>query len=143
MASAPAWAREQVAFSGYKAGTVVIKTSERELYYTTSKTEALKYPVGVGRDGMRWSGTSHVAAKDRAPAWAAPGSKRIIPGGSPKNPMGAAALGLGHTGYGIHGTNDDASIGTFVSHGCIRMHNKDILDLYARVHIGTPVVVLP
>ena len=144
-------ARETVRLNGYSAGTIVIKTNERHLYYVTGDGKAIRYPVGVGKAGMAWTGQSSIDGKYISPAWQAPDSIRsdrsraapVIPGGSPSNPMGAAALTLSGGGqYAIHGTNNPGSIGGFVSHGCIRMYNQDIMDLYARVSVGTKVVVL-
>jgi lipoprotein-anchoring transpeptidase ErfK/SrfK len=137
-------AREVVPFRGYQPGTVVIVTHARELYYVLGRGEAIRYPVGVGRAGMAWHGKAWVALKKTSPAWQAPrelGGGPVIPGGSPRNPMGAAVLGLDHGNYAIHGTNDPASIGGFVSHGCIRMYNRDIQELYRLVEVGTPVIV--
>ena len=146
----PSQARESVNFNGYSAGTVVVKTNERRLYYVMGGGKAMRYPVGVGRAGRTWAGTSFISGKYIKPAWSPPkeirrdkpGLPTVIPGGSPSNPMGAAALTLGAGEYAIHGTNAPGSIGGFVSYGCIRMHNADILDLYGRVHFGTQVVVL-
>ena len=130
----------------YLPGTIVIRTNERALYYFVGMGEAIRYTVGVGRAGKQWSGTSYINGKYIKPAWAAPESIRkdkprlpaVIPGGSPKNPMGVAAMTLSGGGqYAIHGTNNAGSIGQFVSHGCIRMHNADITDLYGRVGVGT------
>ena len=144
-------ARETVHFSGYSAGTIIIKTNERRLYYVTTDGTAIRYPVGVGKAGMTWTGTASIDGKYIKPAWSPPDMIKqenpripdVIPSGSPANPMGAAALTLSGGGqYAIHGTNRPASIGRFVSHGCIRMHNRDIMDLYNRVSLGTPVVVL-
>jgi lipoprotein-anchoring transpeptidase ErfK/SrfK len=106
-------------------------------------------PVGVGRAGKQWSGTSFIISKRIRPAWSPPAEIRrdrpsipdVIPAGSPRNPMGAAALVLAHDEYAIHGTNNPGSIGGFVSYGCIRMHNHDIMDLFGRVSVGTPVIV--
>ena len=149
--ASPCAARESVSFGGYSAGTIVIKTNERRLYYVTGDGKAIRYPVGVGKAGMAWSGTVSIDGKYISPAWQAPESIRkdyarspaVIPGGSPSNPMGAAALTLSGGGqYAIHGTNNAGSIGGFVSHGCFRMYNQDIMDLYARVSVGTLVVVL-
>jgi lipoprotein-anchoring transpeptidase ErfK/SrfK len=142
-------AREVVRLDGYAPGTIVVRTSERRLYYVMEDGRALRYPVGVGKPGMQWSGHSQISGKYLRPDWAPPADiKRahprlpdFIPGGAPNNPMGAAALTLGNGDYAIHGTNDPGSIGRFVSHGCIRMHNSDVLDLYRRVSIGTPVIV--
>jgi lipoprotein-anchoring transpeptidase ErfK/SrfK len=147
----PSGARDIVHFSGYSAGTIVVKTNERRLYYVIGEGEAIRYPVGVGRAGMAWSGTASIDGKYIKPAWSAPASIRrdysrlpeVIPSGSPANPMGAAALTLSGGGeYAIHGTNNPGSVGRFVSHGCIRMYNQDIMDLYERVGYGTKVVVL-
>jgi lipoprotein-anchoring transpeptidase ErfK/SrfK len=148
----PGAAREIANVSGYSAGTIVIKTSQRRLYYILDSDTAIRYPVGVGRAGMAWSGTAYIDGKYIKPAWSPPDMIRrenpriasVIPSGSPANPMGAAALTLsGGSQYAIHGTNNPGSIGGFVSHGCIRMYNSDILDLYQRTGIGTKVVVLP
>jgi len=134
----------------YMPGTIVIRTNQRALYYFVGMGQAIRYPVGVGRLGMQWSGTAYIDGKYIRPAWSPPDSIRsdyrrlppVIPGGSPQNPMGVAAMTLSGGGqYAIHGTNNEGSIGKFVSHGCIRMHNADIEDLYSRVMIGTRVVV--
>lgn len=150
LAPATSSAGEIVRFSGYSAGTVVVKTNERRLYYVLGDGKAIRYPVGVGRAGMAWAGTTYIDGKYIKPGWSAPASIRadykqlptVVPGGSPQNPMGAAALTLAGDEYAIHGTNSPGSIGRFVSHGCIRMYNSDIMDLYDRVSFGTPVVVL-
>jgi lipoprotein-anchoring transpeptidase ErfK/SrfK len=143
-------AREVVAAAGgYGAGTIVIRTSERRLYYYVDSGHAIRYPVGVGRAGQQWSGSSVIDAKYVSPDWAPPPEIRrenpklppLIPGGSPHNPMGVAAMTLSGLDYAIHGTNQPSSIGHFVSHGCIRMFNEDVSDLFARVGVGTPVVV--
>jgi lipoprotein-anchoring transpeptidase ErfK/SrfK len=149
-ASLGASAGEVVAFDGYRPGSIVIVTHARELYYVLGQGRAIRYPVGVGKAGMAWQGRARVAQKLLKPAWsppddiwrANPSMPGVIPGGSPRNPMGAAALGLDHGNYAIHGTNDPGSVGRFVSHGCIRMHNQDIMDLYQRVPRGTEVIVL-
>lgn len=145
-------AATQVSFkTQYGPGTIVIKTAARQLYYVTGSGRALRYPVAVGRAGKQWTGTSMIVGKYIKPAWAPPAEVRadnprlpkVIPGGSPGNPMGAAALTLARPEYAIHGTNRPSSIGTFASYGCIRMFNPDIMDLFARVSFGTPVVVTP
>jgi lipoprotein-anchoring transpeptidase ErfK/SrfK len=144
-------ARDTVAFSGYSPGTIVVMTNERQLYYVLGQGRALRYPVGVGRAGMAWQGRAYVERKLIRPSWGPPADiartnpniPYYIPGGSPNNPMGAAVLGLNRGNYAIHGTNNPGSIGHFVSHGCIRMHNEDIMDLYRRVSVGTEVVVRP
>ena len=133
----------------YAPGTIIVRTSERHLYLVVAPGEAIRYPVGVGRAGMQWSGSSVIDAKYVEPAWAPPPEIRqenprlplVIPGGSPQNPMGVAAMTLAGTDYAIHGTNEPSKIGRFVSHGCIRMLNADVTDLFARVGVGTPVVV--
>jgi len=145
----PAQAQATVAFRGYPVGTVVVMTNQRRLYLVTAPDRAISYPVGVGRAGQQWSGTASITGKYIKPAWSPPADiKRanpklpnVIEGGSPRNPMGAAALTLSGGEYAIHGTNTPGSIGGFVSHGCIRMHNAHVLDLYARVSVGTQVVV--
>jgi lipoprotein-anchoring transpeptidase ErfK/SrfK len=138
-----------VPFSGYTAGTIVVRTNERRLYLVVDAAHALAYPVGVGKAGKQWQGTSHVDGKYVQPAWSPPAEVKrdkpslpdMIPGGSPHNPMGAAAMTLAGTEYAIHGTNMPGSIGGFVSYGCIRMYNQDITDLFGRVAVGTTVVV--
>ncbi len=128
---------------GYRPGTIVVATGARQLFFVLNNRQAIRYPVGVGKTGMAWHGRAYIARKHIRPAWVAvPGRTETIPGGSPRNPMGAAALGLDRGNYAIHGTNNPASIGGFVSHGCIRMHNADIMDLYRRVTVGTEVNVL-
>jgi lipoprotein-anchoring transpeptidase ErfK/SrfK len=142
-------ARETVAFNEGSAGTIVIRTNERRLYYVLGGGQAIRYPVGVGRAGKQWAGTSFIDGMRLKPAWSPPDDVRrdkpslpaVIPGGSAGNPMGAAALTLSGGQYAIHGTNSPGSIGGFVSYGCIRMYNQDIMDLYQRVHFGTPVMV--
>ncbi len=146
-----AQAREIVPFNaaGYSAGTIVVHTGERRLYLVLGNGEAIRYPVGVGRAGKQWAGVSRIDGKYVKPAWAPPPEiKRdkpslpdVIPGGSPHNPMGVAAMTLAGGEYAIHGTNQPGSIGGYVSYGCIRMYNQDIVDLFERVSIGTPVVV--
>ena len=139
-----------VAFPGNAlAGTIIVRTSERKLFLVLGQGRALRYPVGVGREGWQWAGTSMIDGKYLHPNWVPPAAiKRerpdlplVIPGGSPSNPMGVAALTLLGGTYAIHGTNTPNLIGGFVSHGCIRMYNQDIVDLFGRVAIGTPVVV--
>ena len=144
LAPLSAQAREMVPFQGYDPGTIVVVTSARQLYYVLGNGQAIRYPVGVGRAGMAWHGRAFVAKKYLHPAWSEdPGVTPTIPGGSPRNPMGAAVLGLDRGNYAIHGTNNPRSIGGFVSHGCIRMYNADIMDLYERVPVGAKVAVVP
>jgi len=143
-------ARETVPFTGYSGGTVVVVTHERRLYYVIGNGQAIRYPVGVGKTGKQWAGATRIDGKYLRPAWAPPAEirrdkpslPRVIPGGSPHNPMGVAALTLAGGEYAIHGTNTPRSIGGTVSYGCIRMYNQDISDLYARVSVGTRVVVV-
>lgn len=151
LAAAPAEARgDMVSIAdSYMAGTIVVKTNERRLYLVLGNGRALRYPVGVGRVGKQWSGTSFIDGKYIKPAWSPPAEIRrdkpgipsVIPGGSPRNPMGVAAMTLNGGQYAIHGTNAPGSIGGFVSYGCIRMYNQDITDLFDRVGVGTRVVV--
>jgi lipoprotein-anchoring transpeptidase ErfK/SrfK len=147
--SAPLAAREVVYFDGAAPGTIIVKTSERRLYYVFGQGQAIRYPVGVGRAGKQWSGQSYVDGKYLKPAWSPPDEVRrdkpslpeVIPGGSPHNPMGVAALTLSGGEYAIHGTNAPSSVGHYVSYGCIRMYNEDVVDLFERVSVGTPVIV--
>ena len=147
--SAPAEARRRSRFGLIMAGTIVVKTGERRLYYVIGDGHALRYPVGVGRAGKQWAGRAQIDGKYIKPAWSPPpeiirdkpGIARVIPGGSPSNPMGVAAMTLSGGEYAIHGTNRPGSVGGFVSYGCIRMYNEDVMDLFQRVSVGTPVVV--
>ncbi|KMO29938.1 L,D-transpeptidase [Methylobacterium aquaticum] len=136
--------------SPYKPGTVVISTSQRRLYYILPNQEAVQYGVGVGREGFSWSGTKTVTMKKEWPSWRPPEQMikrrpdlpRYMAGGN-DNPLGARALYLGSSLYRIHGSNEPETIGAAVSSGCIRMTNRDVIDLYDRVKVGTKVVVLP
>ena len=141
---------ELVGISGdYAPGTIVVKTHERRLYLVLETGRAMRYPVGVGKAGKQWSGTTRIDGKYLNPAWSPPSEVKrdkpnmpdVIPGGSPRNPMGVAAMTLAGGEYAIHGTNAPGSVGGFVSYGCIRMHNAHIMDLFNRVHMGTRVVV--
>jgi lipoprotein-anchoring transpeptidase ErfK/SrfK len=133
----------------YSAGTIVVRTNERRLYLILDQDHAMRYPVGVGKAGKQWAGTTQIDGKYRNPAWSPPSEVKrdkpqlpdVIPGGSPHNPMGVAAMTLAGGEYAIHGTNVPGSVGGFVSYGCIRMLNGDISDLYGRVSVGTTVVV--
>lgn len=134
------------------AGTILIKTSERRLYYVLGDGKAIKYGVGVGREGFAWRGSRRVSRKAEWPGWTPPPqmiarerAKGIIlpaymPGGI-NNPLGARALYLGGSLYRIHGTNQPHTIGQAVSSGCIRMLNDEVVDLYDRVKVGTLVIV--
>ena len=133
----------------YSPGTIVVKTGERRLYYILDADHAMRYPVGVGKAGKQWAGTTQINGKYRSPAWSPPAEVKhdkpnmpnVIPGGASNNPMGVAAMTLAGGEYAIHGTNRPNSVGGFVSYGCIRMYNADITDLFQRVSVGTPVVV--
>jgi lipoprotein-anchoring transpeptidase ErfK/SrfK len=129
-------------------GTVIIDTSERFLYLTQPNSRALRYGIGVGRDGFTWAGILRITRKAEWPDWTPPAEmiKRqpYLPrwmAGGPGNPMGAAALYLGDTVYRIHGTNAPGTIGHAVSSGCFRLVNDDVADLYQRVAVGAKVVV--
>jgi lipoprotein-anchoring transpeptidase ErfK/SrfK len=149
--SSPAQAaRETVKFDGYQAGSVVIKSNERRLYFVLPDGRAYRYPVGVGKAGKAWTGSVYINGKYRNPDWSPPADVKrdnprlpdVIKGGTPQNPMGVAALTLSGGGqYAIHGTNRPGSVGGFVSYGCFRMLNEDISDLFDRVFVGTPVIV--
>jgi len=132
------------------AGTIVIDTPHTYLYYVLGGGRAIRYGIGVGREGFTWSGTQTIARKAEWPDWTPPAEMiarqpylpRFMAGG-PSNPLGARAMYLGDTIFRIHGTNAPETIGTRVSSGCIRLVNADVMDLYSRVNIGTKVVVLP
>jgi lipoprotein-anchoring transpeptidase ErfK/SrfK len=134
--------------SNYAPGTIIVNTAERRLYLVLSNGQALRYGIGVGRDGFRWSGTHRITAKKEWPEWTPPSDMlrrrpdlpRHMAGGI-ENPLGARALYLGSTLYRIHGSNEPETIGQAVSSGCIRMTNDDVKDLYDRVSVGTTVVV--
>jgi lipoprotein-anchoring transpeptidase ErfK/SrfK len=143
--------RTVVAFGTREApGTVIIDTGNTALYYVLGQGRAIRYGVGVGRDGFTWSGVQTISRKAEWPDWHPPAEMiarqpylpRFVAGG-PGNPLGARAMYLGSSQYRIHGTNDPSTIGKFVSSGCIRLTNEDVADLFSRVDIGTRVVVLP
>ena len=143
--------RVTVAFDPSAApGTIVIDTGNTVLYYVLGQGRAIRYGVGVGREGFTWSGVQTISRKAEWPDWHPPAEMvarqpylpRFMAGG-PGNPLGARAIYLGTSQYRIHGTNDPSTIGKFVSSGCIRMTNEDVIDLFGRVDIGTRVVVLP
>jgi lipoprotein-anchoring transpeptidase ErfK/SrfK len=132
------------------AGTIVIDTANTYLYYVLGQGRAMRYGVGVGREGFTWSGVQSITRKAEWPDWHPPAEMiarqpylpRFMAGG-PGNPLGARAMYLGSSQYRIHGTNDPSTIGKFVSSGCIRLTNEDVTDLFSRVDVGTRVVVLP
>jgi lipoprotein-anchoring transpeptidase ErfK/SrfK len=131
------------------AGTIIIDTGNTALYYVLGSGRAIRYGVGVGRDGFTWSGVQSITQKTEWPDWHPPAKMiarqpylpRFMAGG-PGNPLGARAMYLGSSEYRIHGTNDPTTIGKFVSSGCIRLTNDDVIDLFNRVAIGAKVVVL-
>jgi lipoprotein-anchoring transpeptidase ErfK/SrfK len=136
----------------YPVGSLIVKTPERALYFVSGKGEAIRYAVGVGREGMQWSGNSSIVSKQEWPSWTPPqvmiereaAKGHIIPPfmeGGPGNPLGARALYIGGRMYRVHGTNNEASIGGAVSSGCIRMMNADVIDLYDRVKVGAKIYV--
>jgi lipoprotein-anchoring transpeptidase ErfK/SrfK len=141
--------RQTVSFaSNYAPGTILINTAERRLYLVLPNGQALRYGIGVGRDGFRWAGTHRISAKKEWPSWTPPRQMlarrpdlpRHMVGGV-DNPLGARAIYLGSTLYRIHGSNEPETIGQAVSSGCFRMTNEDVTDLYSRVSVGTPVIV--
>jgi lipoprotein-anchoring transpeptidase ErfK/SrfK len=136
----------------YPVGSLIVRTPERALYYVKGNGEAIRYAVGVGKEGMQWSGSSRIERKAEWPSWTPPAEmiKReaakghILPPfmeGGPGNPLGARALYIGGRIYRVHGTNNEASIGGAVSSGCIRMMNADVIDLYDRVKVGAKIYV--
>lgn len=136
--------------TGEPAGTIVIDTPHAFLYLVLGGGKAMRYGIGVGRQGFTWSGTEKIVRKAEWPDWIPPtemvARQPYLPrwvAGGPGNPLGARAMYLGNTDYRIHGTNDPSSIGKHMSSGCIRLLNADVIDLYNRVGIGTKVVVLP
>jgi lipoprotein-anchoring transpeptidase ErfK/SrfK len=141
--------RQTVSFpTNYRPGTIVINTAERRLYLVEPGGQALRYGIGVGRDGFRWSGVHRISAKREWPGWTPPAQMRqrrpdlpgYMPGGI-DNPLGARAIYLGSTLYRIHGSNEPETIGQAVSSGCFRMTNEDVVDLYGRVSVGATVIV--
>jgi lipoprotein-anchoring transpeptidase ErfK/SrfK len=147
----PQFQRQIVNFSTTEpAGTIIIDTPNTYLYLVLGDGKALRYGIGVGREGFTWSGTERISRMKEWPDWYPPKEMiqrqpylpRFMAGGD-TNPLGARAMYLGNTEYRIHGTNQPSTIGTFVSSGCIRLTNEDVEDLYSRVSVGTHVVVLP
>jgi lipoprotein-anchoring transpeptidase ErfK/SrfK len=145
----PQWKRQMVFFrTNEPPGTIVVQTSERYLYLVQGNGRALRYGIGVGREGFQWQGLLKIARKAEWPDWVPPPEMierqpylpRFMAGG-PGNPLGARAMYLGSTIYRIHGTNRPDTIGTAISSGCFRLVNSDVADLYDRVPVGTKVVV--
>ena len=148
----PARLRRQVVnyHSREAPGTIIIDTPNTYLYLVLGNGQAMRYGIGIGRDGFTWSGTQTITRKAEWPAWTPPpemiARQPYLPRhmtGGPGNPLGARALYLGGTIYRIHGTNAPETIGTRVSSGCLRLTNEDVIDLYSRVSVGTKVIVLP
>jgi lipoprotein-anchoring transpeptidase ErfK/SrfK len=143
--------RQIVSYATREAsGTIIIDTPNTYLYYVLGGGQAIRYGIGVGRDGFTWSGVQSVTKKAEWPDWTPPpemiARQPYLPrqmAGGPGNPLGARAMYLGGTVYRIHGTNAPQTIGTHVSSGCIRLTNEDVTDLYSRVNVGTKVIVLP
>ncbi len=137
----------------FKPGTIYVNTAEKALYYILPGGKAIKYGVGVGRQGFTWKGRHRITMKKEWPEWRPPEEMKIrewkkygrrlpdVMEGGPRNPLGARALYIGNTLYRIHGTNNPSTIGKNVSSGCIRMVNEEVIDLYNRVKIGAPVIV--
>ena len=147
----PQFRRQMVDYNTKEpAGTIIIDTPNTYLYLVLGNGKAMRYGIGVGREGFTWTGAEKVSRMAEWPDWHPPDEMierqpylpRFMAGGE-GNPLGARALYLGKTLYRIHGTNQPSTIGTFVSSGCIRLTNDDISDLYTRVKVGTRVVVLP
>lgn len=145
----PKYQRQMVLYRTTEpAGTIIIQTAERHLYLVQGNGRALRYGIGVGRDGFQWQGLLKISRKAEWPDWTPPPEMiarqpylpRFMAGG-PGNPMGARALYLGATVYRIHGTNQPQTIGTAISSGCFRLVNTDVADLYERVPVGTKVIV--
>lgn len=141
--------RHEVRFSSrYGVGTIVVSFADRRLYKVIGKGRAISYPIGVPTGKARWSGTLRVSQKRVNPGWTPTPSMRRenpslpahVPGGHPRNPLGVRALYLGNTLYRIHGTDAPWTVGQNVTHGCIRMYNNDVIDLYNRTRIGTKVI---
>jgi len=141
--------REIVPFAEkHPAGTIVVNSSQRRLYYVLGNGQAIRYGIGVGRDGFRWSGVHTVTSKREWPDWTPPAQMlqrqptlpRHMEGG-PENPLGARAIYLGSTLFRIHGSNEEETIGEANSSGCFRLTNADVIDLYSRVKVGSTVIV--
>jgi lipoprotein-anchoring transpeptidase ErfK/SrfK len=148
----PARLRRQVVnyYTREAPGTIIIDTPNTYLYLVLGNGQAMRYGIGIGRDGFTWSGTQTITRKAEWPAWTPPpqmiARQPYLPrhmAGGPGNPLGARAMYLGGTIYRIHGTNDPSTIGSRVSSGCLRLTNEDVKDLYSRVSVGTKVIVLP
>ena len=129
-------------------GTIIIRTSEKRLYYVLGGGQALRYPIAVGEPRFQWSGELWVSSKQANPTWRPTARMRrenpglpVSVGPGPRNPLGPRAIYLGWGEYRIHGTNAPHTVGSAASSGCFRLHNADAIDLFDRVHIGAPVIV--
>nr|WP_245432703.1 L,D-transpeptidase [Mesorhizobium loti] len=152
----PSWSpipKQVVSFGDAQpAGTIIVNTNERRLYYVLGNGKALRYAIGVGKEGFEWAGSDKISDKKEWPDWRPPQEMRsrvaasgkslpIHVAGGPNNPLGARALYIGNTLYRIHGTNQPWTVGKANSSGCIRLTNEDVIDLYARVQVGAHVIV--
>src|SRR6185312_3828405 len=147
----PRLQRQVVDYPSQEApGTIIVDTPHTYLYLVLGGGKAMRYGIGVGREGFTWSGVHPIVRKTEWPDWYPPAEMikrqpylpRMVAGG-PGNPLGARAMYIGGTDYRIHGTNDPTSIGKFMSSGCIRLTNADVEDLFSRVKVGAKVIVLP
>lgn len=152
----PSWSpipKQVVSFNDAQpAGSVIVNTGERRLYYVLGNGKALRYAIGVGKEGFEWAGRDKISDKKEWPDWRPPQEMRsrvattgkslpVHVAGGPNNPLGARALYIGNTLYRIHGTNQPWTVGKANSSGCIRLTNEDVIDLYARVQVGAQVIV--
>ncbi|SHL69856.1 L,D-transpeptidase [Roseibium suaedae] len=145
--------RQTVRYDGpYSAGTIIVDTTERRLYHVLPGGKAMKYGIGVGKEGFQWAGSNRISRKAEWPGWTPPpqmrarerAKGRILPAhmvGGPNNPLGARAMYIGSTLYRIHGTNQPWTIGSAVSSGCIRLANDDVIHLYNHVQVGSKIIV--
>jgi lipoprotein-anchoring transpeptidase ErfK/SrfK len=142
--------RQRVQFRGsYAPGTIIVSFGDRRLYYVEGKKTAMSYPIAIPKAEAKWSGVSYVSQKRENPTWTPTADMRrenprlpaYVAGGDPRNPLGTRALYLGDSLYRIHGTDAPWQIGQQVSHGCIRMYNADVMDLYRRANVGAKVVI--
>ncbi len=135
----------------YAPGTIIVSFGDRRLYFVHERGAAISYPIGVPAGGARWSGVSHVSSKRVNPPWTPTHDMRRenpelpahVPGGHPRNPLGVRAMYLGNTLYRIHGTDAPWTVGRDVTHGCIRLYNEHVIDLYNRTRVGARVIVTP
>jgi lipoprotein-anchoring transpeptidase ErfK/SrfK len=151
LSASPSFSQHSFMSRTSHGASIVIKTRQRRLHLRYGNGTVKTYAIAVGRAGKQWYGQSRIVSKLSRPSWSPPPEVKrdhpelppLIKGGARNNPMGAAAMVLAGGKYAIHGTNRPSSIGTFASYGCFRMHNRDVLDLFKRVSVGTPVTVVP